>query len=95
MNKIFHTLLIFLILRFIMEKKGTLEFDESTGKFVIANEEENTIVKSLEFGDSFEVLVDDKWVETSLLIDSNEKGEMIFSLKNTPYKEFITGIPAK
>ncbi len=78
-----------------MEKKGTLEFDESTGKFVIANEEENTIVKSLEFGDSFEVLVDDKWVETSLVIDSNEKGEMIFSLKNTPYKEFITGIPAK
>ena len=78
-----------------MEKKGTLEFDESTGKFVIANEEENTIVKSLEFGDSFEVLVDDKWVETSLLIDSNEKGEMIFLLKNTPYKEFITGIPAK
>ena len=78
-----------------MEKKGTLEFDESTGKFVIANEEENTIVKSLEFGDSFEVLVDDKWVETSLLIDSNEKGEMIFSLKNTPYKEFTTGIPAK
>ena len=57
-----------------MDKKGTLEFDESTGKFVIANEEENTIVKSLEFGDSFEVLVDDKWVETSLLIDSNEKG---------------------
>ena len=88
-------LLIFLILSFIMAKKGTLEFDESTGKFVIANEEENTIVKSLEFGDSFEVLVDDKWVETSLLIDSNEKGEMIFSLKNTPYKEFITGIPAK
>ena len=78
-----------------MDKKGTLEFDESTGKFVIANEEENTIVKSLEFGDSFEVLVDDKWVETSLLIDSNEKGEMIFLLKNTPYKEFITGIPAK
>lgn len=78
-----------------MDKKGTLEFDESTGKFVIANEEENTIVKSLEFGDSFEVLVDDKWVETSLLIDSNEKSEMIFSLKNTPYKEFITGIPAK
>ena len=78
-----------------MEKKGTLEFDESTGKFVIANEEENTIVKSLEFGDSFEVLVDNKWVETSLLIDSNEKGEMIFSLKNTPYKKFITGIPAK
>ena len=27
-----------------MEKKGTLEFDESTGKFVIANEEENTIL---------------------------------------------------
>ena len=32
-------------------KTGTLEFDESEGKFVIANEESNEIIKSLEFGE--------------------------------------------
>ena len=76
-------------------KEGTLEFDESEGKFVIANEEENSIIKNLEFGDTFEVLVDGNWVQTALEIGSNEKGEMIFKLRGTPYVEFITGIPAR
>lgn len=78
-----------------MENTGTLEFDESTGKFVIANEKSNSILKNLEFGDEFEVLVEEEWVKTSLVIGSNDKGEMIFNLKNTPYKEFITGIEAR
>ena len=76
-------------------KEGTLEFDESTGKFCIANEEENSIIRHLEFGDKFEVKVEDKWVETSLVIGQNEKGEMIFNLKDTPYSEFINGVPAR
>ncbi|MBQ1948921.1 MAG: DUF5348 domain-containing protein [Treponema sp.] len=76
-------------------KTGTLEFDESEGKFVIANEESNEIVRNLEFGDTFEVLVDGKWVQTQLEIGSNEKGEMTFNLKGTPYKEFITGVEAR
>ncbi len=78
-----------------MENTGTLEFDESAGKFVIANEESNSILKNLEFGDSFEVLVENEWVKTSLAIGTNDKGEMIFLLKDTPYKEFITGIEAR
>ncbi len=76
-------------------KTGTLEFDESEGKFVIANEESNEIIKSLEFGDTFEVLVDGNWVKTQLEIGSNDKGEMIFNLKGTPFKEFITGVDAR
>lgn len=75
--------------------EGTLEFDESTGKFCIANEAENTIIRHLEFGDKFEVKVEDKWVETCLVIGQNEKGEMIFNLKDTPYSEFINGVPAR
>lgn len=75
--------------------EGTLEFDESEGKFVIANEEHNIIIKNLEFGDEFEVLVDGNWVKTALEIGSNDKGEMIFKLRGTPYVEFITGIAAR
>ncbi len=75
--------------------EGTLEFDESEGKFVIANEEHNIIIKNLEFGDEFEVQVEGNWVETALEIGSNDKGEMIFKLRGTPYKEFITGIAAR
>ena len=69
--------------------EGTLEFDESNGKFVIANEEANSIVRT------FEVQVEGKWVQTALEIGSNEKGEMIFKLRGTPYVEFITGIAAR
>lgn len=75
--------------------EGTLEFDESEGKFCIANEEANTILRYLEFGDAFEVKVGEEWVQTSLVIGSNEKGEMIFNLKGTPYSEHINGIPAR
>lgn len=75
--------------------EGTLEFDESMGKFCIANEEQNKIIQHLEFGDSFEVRVDGKWIKTGLAIGQNEKGEMIFNLKDTPYSEAITGIPAR
>lgn len=76
-------------------KEGTLEFNEAEGKFCIANEAENSIITNLDFGDKFEVLVDGKWVLTSLAIGQNEKGEMIFNLKDTPYSEFINGIPAR
>ena len=76
-------------------EQGTLEFDETEGKFVIASEKENTIIKNLEFGDMFEVLVDGAWVKTSLEISSNEKGEMIFALRGTPYREFLCGIQAR
>ena len=64
-------------------------------EFVIANEESNEIIKNLEFGDTFEVLVDGNWVKTQLEIGSNDKGEMIFNLKGTPFKEFITGVDAR
>lgn len=75
--------------------EGTLEFDETDGKFVIAHEESNKILKNLNFGDEFEVKVNDQWVKTSLEISSNDKGEMIFILKGTPYREFVTGIDAR
>ena len=76
-------------------KEGTLEFDEIEGKFCIANEEENSILRHLDFGDKFEVKVDEKWVETCLVIGQNEHGDMIFNLKDTPYSELLNGLPAR
>ncbi len=76
-------------------KEGTLEFDESMGKFCIANEAENSIICHLEFGDRFEVMENDVWVETCLEISQNDMGEMIFKLKGTSYSEFVTGIPSR
>ena len=50
---------------------------------------------TLEFGSKFQVLENDRWVDSELVIDSNDKGEMIFALKNTGYKGILDGIPVR
>ena len=72
---------------------GDLLFSEESGKFWIANEENQ--MTELEFGDEFEVKVGETWVKTALEIGSNEQGELIFKLKNTPYSGAINGVSAR
>jgi len=73
--------------------EGELAFDETTGKFWIVKEEMG--LKSIDFGDSFEVKVDDNWVRTSIEIANNEDGDLIFKLKNTPYQGIVDGVEAR
>lgn len=65
--------------------QGTIKFSESEAKFCIVDEENMKFVDFLGFGDEFEVKVDGNWIHTKLEIIENEAGELIFSLKGTPY----------
>ncbi len=79
-----------------MEEKiieGNLIFDEASGLFWIA--QNANYGAQLKFGDEFEVKVQDQWVKTSLAIDSDENGGLIFRLVNTPYSGNIDGIEAR
>ncbi len=79
-----------------MEEKiieGNLIFDEVSGLFWIA--QNANYGAQLKFGDQFEVKVQDQWVKTSLAIDSDENGGLIFRLVNTPYCGNIDGIKAR
>lgn len=68
-----------------MEKKeGRLAFDVNSGKFWILGEG-SVPLTSLDFGDTFEVKVDDDWVETSLEIKTGDYGDLVFHMKNTAY----------
>lgn len=73
--------------------EGVLVFDEYTAKFWIIKDDVG--LKSLDFGDKFEVKVDDIWVDTCIEIGSNDDGELIFKLKNTPYQGNMDGVSAR
>ncbi len=72
--------------------QGTIKFSESEAKFCIVDEENMKFVDFLGFGDEFEVKVDGNWIPTKLEIIENEAGELIFSLKGTPYNGVLDGI---
>ncbi len=72
--------------------EGTIKFSINEAKFCIVNEEDEQFIEFLEFGDEFEVKVDDKFVHTKLEIINNEAGELIFSLKGTPYNGNLDGV---
>lgn len=72
--------------------QGTIKFSESEAKFCIVDEENMKFVDFLGFGDEFEVKVDGNWIPTKLEIIENEAGELIFSLKGTPFNGVLDGI---
>lgn len=73
--------------------EGKLTFDVQQGIFWIAQNDYYGV--QLKFGDTFEVKVEDQWVETSMEIGSGESGELIFKLKNTPYWGQLDGLEAR
>ena len=77
------------------EVSGVLQFNEQEGKFCIVDHLNELYLMTLEFGSKFQVLENDRWVDSELVIDSNDKGEMIFALKNTDYKGILDGIPVR
>lgn len=72
--------------------EGTIKFSEKEAKFCIVDEEKEAFIEFLEFGDEFDVKVDNNWVHTKLMIITNEAGELIFSLKDTPYNGNLDGV---
>ena len=72
--------------------EGTIKFSENEGKFCIVDEENEKFIDFIEFGDEFEVKVNDGWVKTKLEIISNEAEELIFNLKGTPYNGNLDGV---
>ena len=77
------------------EVSGVLQFNEQEGKFCIVDHLNELYLMTLEFGSKFQVLENDRWVDSELVIDSNDKGEMIVALKNTGYKGILDGIPVR
>ena len=63
--------------------EGKLIFDEQSGMFWVA--------QNANYG----AQLDGEWVKTSLAIDSDENGGLIFRLTNTPYSGNIDGIDAR
>ncbi len=74
--------------------EGKLGFDVSCGAFCIV-ENETFAQIPLNFGDEFEVKVDENWVKTAIEITNNDKGELIFKLKNTPYSGDLTELDVR
>lgn len=72
--------------------QGTIRFSETEAKFCIVNEEDEKFLAFLEFGDEFDVKVEDNWIHSKLEIISNEAEELIFNLKGTPYNGNLDGI---
>lgn len=75
--------------------EGQLTFDINSGKFWITDPQDQSPITSLEFSDSFEVKVEDKWVPTSLQISNDKDGNLIFKLKDTNYEGFLDGIEVR
>ncbi len=73
--------------------EGLLKFSEVTGSFYIGNEDDDS-AEQLEFGDEFEVYLNNEWIKTGLRIDSDENG-LVFRLKNTDYQGMLDDIPAR
>lgn len=67
-----------------MEKEkteGSLIFDINSGKFWITDPDDCSPRTSIEFGDTFEVKVDGKWIESGIEITSDANGNLLFKLK--------------
>ncbi len=76
-----------------MEKKtGFLVFDVNFGKFGIAESQWGSTFDIIEFGATFEVKVDDKWVETCLEITSDSEHNLLFKLKGTDMAGDLNGL---
>lgn len=75
--------------------EGLLTFDINSGKFWITNPEDQSPVTSLEFGDTFEVKVGDKWIKTGIEITSTDDNQLLFKLKNTNYAGILDGIEVR
>jgi len=79
-----------------MEKKeGILVFNQFEGKFAIAEDEQSFPFVTLEFGDTFEVKYNDKWIQTNIEITSDDGGQLVFKLKGIDYKGDISGFDAR
>lgn len=74
---------------------GELTFNDSVGKFCIVDHEKEQYLETLEFGAKFQVLENDDWIDTEISIGSNEKGELVFKLKNTSFEGSLEGIRAR
>ncbi len=74
---------------------GQLTFDINSGKFWITDPEDGSPVTSLEFGDTFEVNAEGKWIESGLEITNDESGNLLFKLKNTNYTGILDGIEVR
>lgn len=74
---------------------GELTFNESIGKFCIVDYTKEQYLETLDFGAKFQVLENNQWIDSELAISSNEKGEMIFVLKNTSYSGMLDGIQVR
>lgn len=72
---------------------GQLDFFEDAGRFGIVDDDLNVI--PLDFGEAFEVLSGDKWIETGLEITSSDKGDLVFKLKNTDFAGTLTGLTVR
>ena len=75
--------------------QGQLTFDINSGKFWITDPEDPSPITSLEFDDTFEVKVEDQWVQTGLQITNDDYGNLIFKLKNTNYAGHLDGIEVR
>lgn len=78
-----------------MEKiEGRLTFDVNSGHFWITTEDHEPLT-SLDFGDTFEVKVNDDWVPTRLQITNGLYGELVFKLENTPYSGVLDDLEVR
>ncbi|MCR5612684.1 DUF5348 domain-containing protein [Treponema sp.] len=75
--------------------QGELQFNESAGQFCIVDHKREKYLETIDFGAKFEVLENDEWKESELAIGSNDKGEMVFMLKNTGYVGLLDGVEVR
>ncbi len=79
-----------------MEKfEGVLVFDPNFGRFAIAKDEMGDPIVPIEFGDVFEVKVNDEWVETGFEISKDEDENLIFKLKGTDFAGVLEGLEVR
>ncbi len=69
---------------------GELAFNPEFQHFNIIKDEE--IIGKIQFGDEFEVEQDGEWKKTRIEIGSNDDGELVFKLKDTPFCGDIEGL---
>lgn len=75
--------------------QGFLVFDARDGKFGISESVERFPHTLLEFGQEFEVKDGEKWVKTGLEIVTDNKGNLLFKLKNTDFQGELNGLEVK
>ncbi|QOS40720.1 hypothetical protein DYE49_09770 [Treponema rectale] len=73
--------------------EGFLTFDINSGSFWITKE--GAPLTQINFGDTFEVKVDDKWIETGIEITSDDEGALLFKLKNTAFSGILDDLEVR